>query len=115
MPLYAHDASLPTDFGLIVMRPGKPNRVPEASRHRASSARALEFPYWARLPTPGSTEAGDMVWIDSHTLLIGHGYRTNSRASLRCGFAEPKGVEGVVGPAPLRPRPLCVPALDVTH
>ena len=25
--VYSHDASLPTDYGLIVMRPGKPNRV----------------------------------------------------------------------------------------
>ncbi|MFZ0295188.1 MAG: hypothetical protein WAL52_16380, partial [Candidatus Sulfotelmatobacter sp.] len=27
--VYTHDASLPTDFGLMVMRPGKPNRLPE--------------------------------------------------------------------------------------
>src|ERR1700693_3231358 len=33
--VYAHDASLPTDFGIIVMRPGKPNRVPEGTRHKA--------------------------------------------------------------------------------
>ena len=31
---YAHDATLPTDFGLILMNPGKPNRVPEAARQR---------------------------------------------------------------------------------
>src|SRR5271154_195667 len=27
--VYTHDSSLPSDFGLIVMRPGKANRVPE--------------------------------------------------------------------------------------
>src|SRR5579864_5096596 len=27
--VYTHDASLTTDFGLILMRPGKANRIPE--------------------------------------------------------------------------------------
>jgi len=31
--VYAHDASLVTDFGLIVMRPGKPNREAEGPHH----------------------------------------------------------------------------------
>ena len=35
--VYTHDASLATDFGLIVMRPGKANRVFEGA-HQASSA-----------------------------------------------------------------------------
>jgi len=33
--VYAHDASLATDHGLIVMRPGKPNRVAEGPAHAA--------------------------------------------------------------------------------
>src|SRR4030095_16634636 len=32
---YAHDASLATDFGLILMRPGKNKRIPEGEDHRA--------------------------------------------------------------------------------
>ena len=39
--VYTHDASLPTDFGLIVMRPGKPNRIAEGPRHAAELAAAL--------------------------------------------------------------------------
>ena len=31
--VYTHDASLATDYGLILMRPGKTNRVAEAARH----------------------------------------------------------------------------------
>src|SRR5512143_1449425 len=31
--VYTHDASLPTDHGLILMNPGKTNRVPEAQAH----------------------------------------------------------------------------------
>ena len=30
-----------------------------------------------QIQPPGKTEAGDMVWLDSKTLLIGNGYRTN--------------------------------------
>jgi len=33
--VYAHDASLATDFGLILMRPGKKNRVAEAARQKS--------------------------------------------------------------------------------
>ena len=31
--VYTHDASLATDWGLILMNPGKPNRLPEARAH----------------------------------------------------------------------------------
>ena len=75
--VYAHDASLPTDFGLIVMRPGKPNRVAEGPHH-ASFCETLDIPTLGKITPPGTTEAGDMVWLDSKTLLIGHGYRTNA-------------------------------------
>ena len=65
--VYAHDASLPTDFGLIVMRPGKPNRLPEGPR-QASFCQTLQYPC-SRLPSPrpATTEAGDMLWLDSKT------------------------------------------------
>ncbi|HEV2715521.1 MAG TPA: arginine deiminase family protein [Terriglobales bacterium] len=85
--VYAHDALLPTDFGFIIMRPGKPNRVSEG-KHQSSfclrlgqaislSANAGFFMPTKILP-PGTTEAGDMVWLDEKTLLIGRGYRTNN-------------------------------------
>src|SRR5690349_1828242 len=32
--VYAHDASLATDFGMIILRPGNANRVPESAWHR---------------------------------------------------------------------------------
>ena len=40
---YLNKTSLPTDFGLIVMRPGKPNRVAEG-RHHASFCASLKIP-----------------------------------------------------------------------
>ena len=44
--VYAHDASLPTDFGLILMRAGKANRVAEARHQGASCAGARHSNPW---------------------------------------------------------------------
>jgi arginine deiminase len=74
--VYTHDASLPTDRGLILMNPGKKSRVAEAQAHR-EFCQGLAIPVLGEITPPGKTEAGDMVWLDSRTLLVGHGYRTN--------------------------------------
>jgi N-dimethylarginine dimethylaminohydrolase len=98
--VYAHDASLPTDFGLIVMRPGKSNRAAEGKWHGAF-VQLLGIPMLAKITAPGTTEAGDMVWLDSKTLLIGHSYRTNAAgiAQMRSLLAA-KGIEVIAAPLP---------------
>jgi N-dimethylarginine dimethylaminohydrolase len=103
--VYAHDASLPTDFGLILMRPGKSNRVPEG-KHHGSFCQILGVPMLAKITAPGTTEAGDMVWLDAKTLLVGHGYRTNAQGiqQLRA-LLKPKGVEVLSAPLPHGPGP----------
>jgi N-dimethylarginine dimethylaminohydrolase len=98
--VYAHDASLPTDFGLIVMRPGKPNRVSEGS-HQGAFCLRLDIPALDKIVAPGTAEAGDMVWLDSNTLLIGHGYRTNAAGILQIRTVlAPMGVEVLSAPLP---------------
>ena len=98
--VYAHDASLPTDFGLILMRPGKTNRVPEG-KHHGSFCQILGIPMLAKITAPGTTEAGDMVWLDAKTLLIGHGYRTNAQGIQQMrALLKPKGVEVFSAPLP---------------
>jgi N-dimethylarginine dimethylaminohydrolase len=103
--VYTHDASLPTDHGLIVMRPGKPNRVAEGPHH-ASLCATLGIPILARIMSPGTTEAGDMLWLDSKTLLIGHGYRSNAPGigQMR-DLLAPKGIEVLSAPLPHGPGP----------
>jgi N-dimethylarginine dimethylaminohydrolase len=103
--VYTHDASLATDYGLIVMRPGKPNRVPEGPHHAAFCER-LQIPTLGAITAPGTTEAGDMVWIDSKTLLVGNGYRTNAAGirQLR-DLLAPKGVDVISAPLPYGPGP----------
>jgi N-dimethylarginine dimethylaminohydrolase len=102
---YTHDASLATDFGLIVMRPGKPNRVFEG-QHHGKCCDHFAIPTLADIIAPATTEAGDILWLDSKTLLIGHGYRTNAAgiAQLRALLA-PKGVEVLSAPLPYGPGP----------
>ena len=103
--VYAHDASLPTDFGVILMHPGKANRVVEARAQRdflaTGGTRML-----GEVTAPGNTEAGDIVWLDSRTLLVGHGYRTNPGgiAQLR-DMLKPHGVEVLTAPLPYGPGP----------
>lgn len=105
--VYAHDASLATDFGLILMRPGKRNRILEAARHK-NFAERLGMPILGEITAPGSTEAGDIVWLDAKTLLIGHGYRTNAAGigQMR-SLLGPKGIEVISAPLPHGAGPAC--------
>jgi N-dimethylarginine dimethylaminohydrolase len=98
--VYTHDASLPTDFGLIVMRPGKTTRTSESPHHGAFCSQ-LAIPTFSQIAPPGTTEAGDMVWLDPKTLLIGHGYRTNAAGILQMrDLLAPNGVEVISAPLP---------------
>jgi N-dimethylarginine dimethylaminohydrolase len=128
--VYAHDASLATDFGLIVLRPGKANRLPEGRNHGSFCTR-LGIPTLAKIVAPGTTEAGDILWLegktpegkapdgkmpdrktldaktpDAKSLLVGHGYRTNAAgiAQLRHLLAS-KGVDVLSAPLPHGPGP----------
>jgi N-dimethylarginine dimethylaminohydrolase len=105
--VYAHDASLATDFGLIIMRPGKPNRVGEGPQHKLF-AQQHRIPIFGEITAPGTTEAGDMVWLDPKTLLVGHGFRTNAAgiAQMRA-LLVPEGVEVISAPLPYAAGPSC--------
>jgi N-dimethylarginine dimethylaminohydrolase len=98
--VYTHDASLPTDHGLILMNPGKSNRVAEAQAH-ANCCAQLGIPVFGEISLPGTSEAGDIVWLDPRTLLVGCGYRTNAAgiAQMRSLLA-PQGVEVLAAPLP---------------
>jgi len=108
--VYAHDPSLPTDYGIIIMNPGKPNRRPEA-RRQAELYKKLGVKLLGEVRDlgpgkAGTSEAGDIVWLDSHTLLIGSGYRTNPVGiEQMCSLLVPKGVQVHVAPLPYGPGP----------
>jgi len=103
--VYTHDASLTTDFGLIVMRPGKSNRASEGPHHGVFCSR-FAISMFAKIVAPGTTEAGDMVWLDAKTLLIGQGYRTNAAGIRQMrDLLTPKGVDVLSAPLPYGPGP----------
>jgi N-dimethylarginine dimethylaminohydrolase len=103
--VYTHDASLATDHGLVVMHPGKPNRVPEGPHH-ASFCKSLDIPTLGTIEPPGTTEAGDIIWLDAKTLLIGHGYRTNAAGIQQMrNLLSPKSIEVLSAPLPHGPGP----------
>jgi len=98
--VYTHDPSLATDLGLIGLNPGKTNRIVETKNHVAFSP-SVGVPVAGQIYPPGKTEAGDMVWLDSRTLLIGQGFRTDAEgiAQMRA-LLQPSGVEVVSAPLP---------------
>lgn len=100
--VYAHDASLATDYGLVVMNPGKQSRVAETQAH-ADFCGQLGIPVFGGIKPPGCSESGDIVWLDSTTLLVGDGYRTNKAGikqirALLSSTETPKHVEVLSAP-----------------
>ena len=103
--VYTHDASLVTDYGAICLQMGKAGRAGEPGRH-AELYRSLDIPILGIMEPPATAEAGDIVWLDETTLLVGRGYRTNDAGieSLR-EWLGPKGVEVIAAPLPYGPGP----------
>jgi N-dimethylarginine dimethylaminohydrolase len=103
--VYAHDASLATDYGLVLMNPGKRSRGTEAQTH-VDFLGQLGVAVYGEISPPGTSESGDIVWLDSKTLLVGHGYRTNKAGieQMRRLFAK-KDIEVLSAPLPHGPGP----------
>jgi N-dimethylarginine dimethylaminohydrolase len=98
--VYAHDASLMTDHGAILMEMGKVARRGEPAWH-GRLYESLDIPILGTIEPPGTTEAGDLVWLDEKTLLVGLGHRTNEAGieQLRA-LLGPKGVDVITAPLP---------------
>ena len=81
------------------------DRVSEG-RAQSDFLATVEIPVLGEVTAPGNTEAGDIVWLDRHTLLVGHGYRTNPAgiAQMR-DMLKPHGVEVLTAPLPYGPGP----------
>jgi N-dimethylarginine dimethylaminohydrolase len=75
--IYCRDASIATDHGMIICNMGKAARAtePEAER-KAFEKKGIKI--LGTIKAPGTIEGGDVAWLDTKTLAIGHTYRTNS-------------------------------------
>ncbi|MGA9237603.1 dimethylarginine dimethylaminohydrolase family protein [Robiginitalea sp.] len=98
--LYCRDASIATDHGMILCRMGKPARRDEPADHKVFYE-ALGMPILGSIEAPGTLEGGDVAWLDTRTLAVGHTYRTNASGieQLR-GLLSPKGVEVITADLP---------------
>ncbi len=74
--IFVFDPSIVTDEGVILCRPGKDVRRPEVEL-AAAMYRHLDIPVIGAIEEPGVLEGGDAFWIDSNTLAVGEGFRTN--------------------------------------
>ncbi|MFM8776171.1 MAG: dimethylarginine dimethylaminohydrolase family protein [Actinomycetota bacterium] len=75
--VYMHDPMIMTPHGAILLQMGKRVRRPEPAQIRRDLER-LGVPILGELTGSAIADGGDKVWLDAKTLLIGHGYRTNS-------------------------------------
>ena len=91
--LYCRDASIATDFGMIICRMGKEARSAEPKKHM-QLYQQLKIPVLGEINSPGTLEGGDVAWVDHQTLAVGLSYRTNIEGIQQLkALLEPNGVE----------------------
>lgn len=98
--IYCRDASITTDYGMIICNMGKGGRINEPQSHTEMYI-LNEIPVLGIIEAPGTLEGGDVAWLDENTLAVGHSYRTNIEgiAQLKA-LLEPKGIDIVVAELP---------------
>jgi arginine deiminase len=93
--LYAHDPMLMTDAGAIIFQTGKLARRGEGPA-AADALKHWDVPILGIVDGAATAEAGDMVWLDRQTLLVGRGFRTNAAGIARLvELLQPRGVKVV--------------------
>jgi N-dimethylarginine dimethylaminohydrolase len=75
--IYCRDASIATDYGMIICNMGKQARALEPAAQK-KYFEARNIPVLGTIKNPGTLEGGDVAWLDKNTLAVGHTYRTNS-------------------------------------
>jgi N-dimethylarginine dimethylaminohydrolase len=91
--MFAHDASVVTRRGAILMRMGKIPRRGEEAVHRSLYER-LGIPILGEIEAPGTAESGDFLWLREDLLAIGCGTRTNPEGIRQIrALLKPLGVE----------------------
>jgi N-dimethylarginine dimethylaminohydrolase len=97
--IYTRDASVETPAGMVLCRMGK------WLRNGEPAAQALAFHDWnipiaGVIDPPGALEGGDVLWLDSRTVVVGRGYRTNDLGIEQLRALVGPAVELIVVPLP---------------
>ena len=94
--IYCRDASLVTDFGIIICNMGKKERRNEPMA-QLNAYQKNDFKILGEIEYPGTLEGGDVAWLDTKTLAVGHTYRTNLEGIRQLkNLLTPKGIEVLV-------------------
>jgi len=98
--IYCRDASIATDFGIIICNMGKEGRITEP-KAQLSAFQKENSTVLGMIKSPGTLEGGDVAWLDEKTLAVGHTYRTNEAGIQQLkNLLEPKGIEVIVADLP---------------
>ncbi|NQU87608.1 MAG: hypothetical protein HQ541_17795 [Mariniphaga sp.] len=98
--IYCRDATITTNFGMIICSMGKNIRKNEPISQKQFYIEN-DIPILGEILSPGTIEGGDVVWLDEYTLAVGHSYRTNEKGIEQLKqILEPKGIEVIVAQLP---------------
>jgi dimethylargininase len=75
--IFVFDPALVTDRGAVILRMGKELRRGEEAA-MARRFREIGVPILAEFRGEATAEGGDLLWLDSRTLAVGQGFRTNA-------------------------------------
>lgn len=98
--IYVRDASIVTDFGMILCNMGKATRagepVAEGKLYKENDMKIL-----GAIQSPGTLEGGDCAWLDEKTFAVGCTRRTNDEGIRQLKLLlEPKGIQVLIVPMP---------------
>lgn len=94
--IYCRDASIGTDFGMIICNMGKAGRALEPMSHE-QFFKDNKIKILGKIEAPGTLEGGDVAWLDKYTLAVGHTYRTNEDGIRQLKeLLEPRGISVIV-------------------
>lgn len=94
--IYCRDASIATDFGMIICNMGKKGRIKEPKAQLETYLQNT-VKILGEITFPGTLEGGDVAWLDQKTLAVGHTYRTNDQGIRQLkALLDPKGIEVIV-------------------
>lgn len=98
--IYCRDASIATDFGMVICNMGKEGRRNEPNS-QFKIFQDNNIPVLGQIEAPGTLEGGDVAWLDEKTLAVGHTYRTNEGGIKQLKqLLEPKGIRIIVAELP---------------
>jgi N-dimethylarginine dimethylaminohydrolase len=94
--IYCRDASIITNFGVIICNMGKEGRINEP-KVQLEEYQQKNQAILGQIKSPGTLEGGDVAWLDEKTLAVGYSYRTNEAGIIQLKeLLEPKGISVLV-------------------